>query len=89
MKRETRNIKIQIRVGTDSVLPQNLKQYKAYGYGVINPITVIDKKIVWYGLPAGGAGFKVRSGEVDTKYKPIVKWIGKNTANAIIVFLKY
>lgn len=44
-------VKICIRIDENVSLPKALKQYQEIGTYVTTPMTIIDKKIIWFGEP--------------------------------------
>lgn len=69
-------------------MPEGLQKYiKIFDY-VTNPITIIDKKIVWFGQPLYAADF-ISEGEIlDTEYFPCLRFSGTHTARSIQAFLE-
>lgn len=82
------NLDICIRVSEDVDLPEGLQKYtRVFGY-VTNPITMIDKKIVWYGQPLYAADFISEGDILDTRYFPCMRYVGYHTARLIQAFLE-
>lgn len=81
-------VDIVIRIPEDIDIPIDLQGYtKPFEY-VTNPITIIDKKIVWFGQPLYAADF-ISEGEIlDTEYFPCVRFEGSYTARTIQAFLE-
>lgn len=79
-----RGIKVCIRAENRKSLPRELMSLAIENTFVSNPLAIIDKKIVWYGIPSTQAGFK----EERVKYRPIIRFKGANTASAIYGFME-
>ena len=81
-------MEICIRLPEEIDVPEGLQEYtRIFGY-VTNPVTIIDKKIVWFGQPLYAADF-ISEGEIlDTEYFPCMRFIGAHTARSIQAFLE-
>ncbi len=81
-------LEICIRLPEEVDVPEGLQEYTSlFGY-VTNPVTIIDKKIVWFGQPLYAADF-ISEGEIlDTEYFPCMRFIGAHTARSIQAFLE-
>lgn len=81
-------LEICVRLSESIDLPDGLQEYiRTFEY-VTNPITIIDKKIVWFGQPLYAADF-ISEGEIlDTEYFPCMRFEGTHTARAIQAFLE-
>lgn len=81
-------IDIGIRIPEEIDLPEGLQEYtRSFGY-VTNPITIIDKKIVWFGQPLYAADFISEGDILETEYFPCVRFSGMHTARSIQAFLE-
>ena len=79
---------ICIRVSEDINLSDKLEIYRRNFEYVTNPITLIDKNIIWFGQPLYAADF-ISEGEIlDTEYFPCIRFIGKHTTRLIQAFLE-
>lgn len=88
LQKKNDGLDICIRLSEDVDLPEGLQQFvKAYGY-VTNPVTVIDKKIVWFGQPLYAADFRSENNILETEYFPCIRFEGKYTARSIQAFLE-
>jgi hypothetical protein len=86
-KREE-GLEICIRIPEEVDLPEGLQGYiKTYQY-TSNPITIIDKKIVWFGQPLYAADFISEGDILDTEYFPCMRFVGMHTARSIQAFLE-
>ena len=83
-----RNISVFLRTENKQLLPYSLKPLAIENTFIVNPIVLIDKKIVWFGMPASDANFRADGGTIITKYHPIIRFEGANTAKSLYRFLK-
>lgn len=85
---KTRGVKVTLRSNKLDSLPETIKFFASrYDY-LYNPVTVIDKKNVWYGLPYCENDFTLKNGKkIEALYRPIIRIQGKKTANALMNFL--
>lgn len=84
-------VDICIRIPEDVQLPEELSQF-VYNYDyVTNPITIIDKNIVWYGHPMCEADFISEGEDIETEYFPCLRFAGRHTARFLqaIFEIKY
>lgn len=79
-----KGIKVCIRAEDRKSLPKDLIPLAIEKKFVNNPLAIIDKKIVWYGIPISKAEFK----DQKIKYHPIFQFKGKNTASALYGFME-
>jgi hypothetical protein len=81
-------VSISIRTPEDIVLPMGLQEYRTCFEYVTNPITIIDKKIVWFGHPLYAADFISEGDIIDTEFFPCVRFEGVHTAKSLQAFLE-
>lgn len=82
-----RGVKVYIRVTDKHSLPAELRKHViVYSY-VTNPVTVIDRSIVWYGQPATTAQFVSEGKTLPTTYRPVIRFVGTKFASALYGFL--
>lgn len=87
-EKKEEGLNICIRLSEEIDLPEGLQEYtRTYGY-VTNPVTIIDKKIVWFGQPLYAADFISEGDILDTEYFPCIRFVGTHTARAIQSFLE-
>jgi hypothetical protein len=87
-EKRAEGLDICIRLPEEIDLPEGLQEYtKTFGY-ITNPITIIDKKIVWFGQPLYAADFISEGDILDTEYFPCVRFDGAHTARSIQAFLE-
>ena len=80
---DNRGVKICIRIAENVSLAKKLNKYKTNHSYVTTPMTVIDKKIVWFGEPLSSADFISEGNIVETEYFPCLRFEGKHTARMI------
>lgn len=81
-------LNICIRHPENVDLPDSLQEYEHCFEYVTNPVTLIDREIVWFGQPLYAADF-ISEGEIlDTEYFPCVRFKGAHTARLIKAFLE-
>ncbi len=86
--KKAEGLEICIRIPEEVDVPEGLKKYtREFGY-VTNPVTIIDKKIVWFGQPLYAADFISEGDILDTEYFPCMRFIGPHTARSIQAFLE-
>ena len=83
-----RGVKVQIRTNDKSLLPARLQTFTAQKKLVHNSISIIDKTIIWFGMPPSNACFQTAGGQIPTHYRPIIRFKGSYTATALIGFLE-
>ncbi len=81
-------VDICIRLAEDIDLPEELQEYVQCSNYVATPVTLIDKKIVWYGQPLYAADFTSEGDILDTEYFTCVRFVGVHTARSIQAFLE-
>ena len=80
---EKRGVKICIRVADNICLNKALRKYQINYPYVTNPITIIDRLIIWFGEPLSSADFISEGDIIETKYFPCFRFLGKHTAKMI------
>lgn len=80
---EKRGVKIYIRVAENISLPMGLNKYRAIHSYVTTPMTVIDKKTVWFGEPLSSADFISEGNIIVTEYFPCLRFVGKHTVRML------
>lgn len=85
---ENNGIQICVRVAENISLPRQLKKYALLYPYVTTPITIIDKKIIWYGEPLSAADFISEGNILNTKYFPCLRFEGKHTARILKAILE-
>ena len=85
---ETKNIDVEIRIATDISTPSGLTKFvKRIGY-IVNPITIIDKKTVWFGQPLFAGDFISEGDIIDTEVFTCIRFEGKYTSRMLQALLE-
>lgn len=79
-------VRVSIRVPNDMVTISR-EYIKADEY-VVHPITVIDKKIIWFGQLLENAHFHSEKTIIKTEYYPCIRFEGIHGAKSLNAFLK-
>lgn len=87
-EKQKEGLDICIRLPEDIDLPEGLQEYtKLFNY-TTNPLTIIDKKIIWFGQPLYAADFISEGDILDTEFFPCMRFVGAHTARSIQAFLE-
>lgn len=85
-KLQEKGKKVIIRAENKKTLPDSMKKIAIESNLAINPIVIIDKKIVWFGMPLSRADFIIGGKRVKSDYRPIIQFKGQYTARALYGF---
>ena len=88
LEKKKKNIKVLVRAETTVGLPEKMKNMAKESYYAVNPVTIIDKEIVWYGMPTSKATFITEGTVIPTNYYPVFRFTGKHTAKVLYGFLR-
>lgn len=80
-------LSITIRTPEEIDLPEGLMRYVSNYQYVMNPITIIDKKLVWFGQPLYAADFISEGDILDTEFFPCIRMAGMHTARSLHAFI--
>ena len=80
--------RIIIRAESKASLPAELKSMAIENRFVANPITMIDKHIVWFGMPHSAADFVSDGKTIPTRTRPVIRFEGSHFAQALYGFLE-
>lgn len=69
-------------------LPPELQEYAIEALNICDPIAIIDKKIIWFGEPPSAADFISCGDTFVTRWRPVIRFDGKNTANCLYGLLE-
>ena len=83
-----KGITVFVRAENKQSLPVVLKPLAIENPFLANPVVLIDKKIVWFGMPASDAKFKSEGSVLQTNYRPIIRFVGKYTASSLYGFME-
>jgi hypothetical protein len=85
---KTRGIKVVVRAESKQSLPSYLRSIAVENQFLANPVALIDKKVIWFGMPGSEAKFKSEGIILPTTYRPIIRFIGRHTATSLYGFLE-
>ena len=86
-RKKEEGVDIRIRPSNDVLLPDKMSEFIKPDQYVTNPITIIDKKTVWFGQPLYAADFITEGNILETEYFPCMRIVGFHTARSIQAFL--
>ena len=87
-KAKQNGIKVILRVKAKDCLPDFMRKHAIVNNYMFNPVTIIDSKIVWYGMPSSGFDFVSDGYIIKTKFRPKIRIEGSSTAKSIYSFLE-
>lgn len=82
-KADESQIAILLRTSDDVVLPYELSKWVTMQGYVTTPITIIDRKIIWFGHPMCAADFLTEGEVIETVHFPCTRFEGIHTARMI------
>lgn len=80
--------KVTVRAETKAALPKDLRSMAVENRYIANPVAMIDKRIVWFGLPHSDANFVSEGKAVPTRWRPVLRFEGRHFAQALYGFLE-
>ena len=82
-------IDVYIRAENAESLPSLLRPCATISGRAFNPITVIDRRIVWYGFPRSRAEFTLKDGvSLENDVRPVLRFEGNEVARSLINILQ-
>lgn len=82
-----KGIEVCIRTDESLTIPKCIRDYRVnYGY-VTTPVTIIDKKVVWFGQPLCAADFISEGEPILSEYFPCIRFEGFYTARLLQAIL--
>ena len=87
-QKRNNGVEICIRIPEEVDLPDGLQEYTRITGYVTNPITIIDKKTIWFGQPLCSADFISEGEIIETKYFPCMRFVGTHTARSMQAFFE-
>ncbi len=81
-------VKIFIRAENKQQLPAQLRRLSIENGFVANPVVVIDKRVVWFGEPPSGDQFISEGNNIETRFRPMIRFFGKYTAKILYGLLE-
>ena len=83
-----RGVAVYLRAESRKNLPMELTKFSVENPFVVNPVAMIDNRIVWFGMPDSDANFITEKKEVPTRFHPIIRFAGTHTAKALFGYLR-
>ena len=83
-----KGITVSVRAENKASLPYDLRPLAIENRAAVNPVALIDRKTVWFGMPHSDANFQSEGSVLLTRYRPIFRLEGKYTATALYGFLE-
>lgn len=83
-----KGVKVIVRAENPFSIPDEIKDLAIKNKYVTDSIAMIDKKIVWYGMPPSKAEFISEGLSIPTKYRPVMRFTGNYFAQALNGFLE-
>ena len=88
MNARKRDVKVFVRTDGKTNIPMELRPLVIENKFITNPVALVDKEIVWYGMPCSDANFISEGRSIPTRYRPIFRFKGKHFARALYGFLE-
>lgn len=85
---KARGVKVIVRAENKNKLPDEIKEFAIQNTYVADPVSIIDKRIVWFGEPVSAANFITEGHTIRTAYRPIIRFEGRRTARTLFGFLE-
>lgn len=79
---------VTIRAENKQLIPAEIRSMAIENEYVANPITMIDKQIIWFGEPASEAGFVAEGKQLAVWCRPVIRFEGKHTAKVLYNLLE-
>lgn len=83
-----KGIKVYLRAENKQGIPSVLRPLAIENPFVANPVVLIDKKVVWFGMPSSDAKFKSEGSILQTRYRPVIRFEGAHTAASLYGFME-
>lgn len=78
-----------VRAENPEIIPKPLSECASRSSRAYNPITIIDRRVIWFGYPCTKGNFELKDGtSIKTTTRPVVRIEGKEVANALINMLE-
>lgn len=75
-----RGVKVVVRAESVHKLAPCLKPFARENSSAVNPVIVIDKKVVWFGMPESNANFISEGRIIPVHCRPHIRFEGRHTA---------
>ena len=82
-----KGVDISIRIVDNLIIPNSIKKYCVKNEIVTTPVTIIDKKIIWFGQPLCAADFVSEGEPILSEYFPCIRFEGKYLARQLKAIL--
>lgn len=83
-----KGIKVYLRAENKQGIPPVLRSLAIENPFVANPVVLIDKKVVWFGMPSSDAKFKSEGSILQTRYRQVIRFEGLHTAASLYGFME-
>lgn len=80
-------VPFMLRTGGLYSLPNKFSHYERYLDFILNPVAVIDEKVMWFGMPLSDAEFKAADEVAPISTRPVIRFEGSHTAKTVKSFL--
>ena len=90
-KQKGNGVRITIRTEEEISLPGELEQFHQIGNYITNPVTVIDRSVIWFGQPLAAPDFIVGGEPIGTEIFPCLRFVGIHAARFLqtVLEIKY
>lgn len=82
-----KGVKVYVRAENKQTLPAALRAFAIENAYVANPVVLMDKSVVWFGMPLSDANFRSEGKVFETKYRPIIRFEGSHTAKSLYGYM--
>lgn len=83
-----RGVKVTVRTDDIQNISKELQRFVIENKFIANPVSLIDKRIIWYGMPHSKADFIAEGRSLPTRYRPILRFVGRYAAQSLFGFLE-
>ncbi len=87
-KAKNRGVLVYIRANSKTGISRDLLQYVTENHYLINPITLIDRHILWFHVPQTSARFVMEGTYIPTLYQPPIRFVGSHTGRVVFDVLR-
>jgi len=82
-----RRVRVSVRAKEKRMLSKELQSFAIENPFVIQPLTMIDKRIVWYGFPPTDDVFISEGKVIPIESRPVIRFEGRHAAKLLYNFL--
>lgn len=83
----SRGIEVRVRTEESITIPKCINKYRVNYEYVTTPVTIIDKKTIWFGQPLCAADFISEGEPIFSEYFPCIRFEGFHTARLLQAIL--